>query len=107
MAKLLEGVLYVNILTMKAKEPSTAHISDLFSVQWADKFHKADKMDFNVFSLFASMAAFIRPVTLPVSLKISLLVESALQERFLNTLAVTLNTGKFNLIMLPHKILDF
>lgn len=88
-AKLLEGVLYVNIFTRKPKPSSTAHISDLFSVQCAERFHSADNIDLRVFSLFCNIAAFMRPVTLPTSLKISLLVESALQDRFRNTLAVT------------------
>lgn len=91
MAKLFEGVLYVSMLTIKPRPPSTPHISDLFSVQWADRFQRADKIDFRVFSLFRIIAAFIRPVTLPTSRRISLLVESALQDRFRRTLAVTWN----------------
>lgn len=66
-----------------------AHISDLFSVEWAERFHRAERMDFKVFSLLSTMADFIRPVTVPTSRRMSLLVASARHDRFRNTLAVT------------------
>lgn len=66
-----------------------AHISALFSVECAERFHRAESMDFNVFSLLSIIAAFIKPVTVPTSRSMSLLVPSARHERFRSTLAVT------------------
>lgn len=40
-AKVFVWLRYVRVPTKNASAPSTAHISALFSVQCADKFHKA------------------------------------------------------------------
>lgn len=61
----------------------------LFSLQWAEKFQSADRIDFRVLSLLASMADFIKAGTAPTSRRICLDFASARQERFRSTLAVT------------------
>lgn len=48
MARVLVWLRYIKVLTRKAKAPSTAQISALFSVQWADRFHRALRTLFSV-----------------------------------------------------------
>lgn len=48
MARVFVWLRYVSVPTRNARAPSTAHISALFSVQCADKFHKALKTLFRV-----------------------------------------------------------
>lgn len=51
MARVLVWLLYVRVLTKKAKAPGTVQISALFSVQCADRFQRALRTLFNVDSL--------------------------------------------------------
>lgn len=48
MARVLVWLLYVRVLTKKAKAPGTVQISALFSVQCADRFQSALRTLFNV-----------------------------------------------------------
>lgn len=48
MASVFVWLRYVSVPTRNARAPSTAHISALFSVQCADRFHKALKTLFRV-----------------------------------------------------------
>lgn len=48
MAKVFVWLRYVSVPTRNARAPSTAHMSALFPVQCADKFHKALRTLFRV-----------------------------------------------------------
>lgn len=85
----------VTVSLLHGSQPITSHalLSDqrrtLLILQWAERFHTADRMTLRVDSLRADSAACIRMATAPTSLRLALLPPSALQDRFLSTLAVT------------------
>jgi hypothetical protein len=61
----------------------------LLMLQCAERFQRAERMDFSVDSFFPSIAACINPDTAPTSRRVCLLPPSARHDRFLKTLAVT------------------
>ena len=84
-----DGLEYFKQMTRNFRAPGAAHISDLFSEQWADRFHRALSVVLSAGSPWTACAADNSALIAPASRKVLRQSSSALQERFLNTLAET------------------